>query len=214
MDDTLLLVDKPVGISSFDVIRRLRKKLGIRKMGHAGTLDPRASGLMLIGVGTGTKRLAGLIKLDKDYDAEIILGEQRTTGDLAGEIVAEQEVTEVSETVVRDVLGSMVGVCELSVPAFSAIKQQGVRLYARARRGEVVDTPVRPMRVDATTLERIEQRGNRVHVFVSFSVGSGTYIRSLAEELGRQLGYPATLGNLRRTRVGEFRVEDALVLDS
>lgn len=181
-------------------------------MGHAGTLDPRASGLMLIGVGAGTKRLATLIKLDKDYDAEIILGESRTTGDLDGTIVREVVATGIAESAVRAAVASLEGVHELPVPIYSAIKQGGRRLYARARQGEVVEPPVRTMQVHQAHFIRMEERGDRTHVFVSFSVGSGTYIRSLAEELGRRLGYPATLGGLRRTRVGEFRVEDASVL--
>lgn len=205
----LLLIDKPVGITSFDVIRRLRKTLGIRKMGHAGTLDPLASGLMLIGVEKGTKKLAELIKLDKEYEALIVLGEERTTGDMEGEVVAEAQAVGVSEARVREVLAGMVGTLSVAVPAYSAIKKDGKPLYARARKGQEVKRPVRDMRVIKAEFLGMEEQGDRTHVRVRFFVGSGTYIRSLAEELGRRLGYPATLGGLRRTQVGEFRVENA-----
>lgn len=209
MDGEIVLVDKPAGITSFDVIRRLRRKLGIRKMGHAGTLDPLASGLMLVGVGTGTKKLASLIKLPKTYEAEILLGERRSTGDLEGEVT---EFVPVPELPLEDVLAalrSLKGTQELPVPVYSAIKQDGVPLYKKARKGEAVAAPVRAMEVREATLLGMAREGERLRLRVRFDVGSGTYIRSLAEALGERLGYPATLGGLRRTRVGEYRVEDA-----
>ena len=212
MDDEILLVDKPRGITSFGVIARLRKALNTRKMGHAGTLDPLASGLMLVGVGKGTKKLAELIKLPKMYEAEVVLGERRNTGDMEGEIVEEKAVCGIPEDAVHEALSGMEGMLELPVPAFSAIKRGGQPLYKRARRGEEMEIPMRTMEVRKATLIRIEERGDRTHLFVTFDVGSGTYIRSLAEELGRRLGYPATLGNLRRTRIGSFDIKDAQAL--
>ena len=214
----LLLIDKPTGMTSFDVIRVLRRQRGVKKMGHAGTLDPRASGLMLIGVGEGTKQLAELSKLDKEYEAEVRIGERRTTGDLEGAIVEERVVHELAAEAVTTALTEMLGELTLPVSAYSAIKQDGVPLYkkarAAARRGDVVaDVPLRTMRVDAAELLGVTLDGERAVATVRFSVGSGTYIRSLGEELGRRLGYPATLQALRRTRVGEYHVADALPLD-
>lgn len=223
----ILLVDKPKGITSFDVIRKLRKTLGVKKMGHAGTLDPLASGLMIIGVGASTKKLSAYIKLDKTYEAEIVLGEQRTTGDLEGEVVAECDMRtlDITESAVRDALTGMVGTLELPVPAYSAIKRGGEALYKKARRGEQVETPVKAMHIDEATLTTLEDKGERIHAHVTFSVGSGTYIRSLAEELGRRLlvpsvrkadstqaggGVPAMLANLRRTRIGEYTLAHSL----
>lgn len=225
-DSDILLIDKPKGITSFDVIRLLRKKMNIRKMGHAGTLDPLASGLMIIGVGPGTKKLADLIKLDKTYEAEILIGEQRTTGDLEGEIISEVAITELdmkdrlSKEKVTDVLNSLIGSNDLPVPIYSAIKRGGEALYKKARRGEDVDLPLKTMTVNHFVLNKIIfedgdiEKGTppRVRIFVVFDVGSGTYIRTLAEELGRRLNFPATLGNLRRTRVGDFYIEDAVGL--
>ncbi len=219
----LLLIDKPVGITSFDVIRILRKKTGVKKFGHAGTLDPRASGLMLLGVGSGTKRLADLVKLDKSYVATIRIGEQRTTGDLEGEVLRVQAVTEdIDVAVLTSAIESMVGTLTLPVSAYSAIKKDGVPMYKRARKAAeqgavVTDVPVRQMVVYSAELKGsayVMVDGVRVlELEVYFAVASGVYIRSLAEELGNRLGYPATLAALRRTVVGPYRVEDAQQLD-
>lgn len=212
LPEHVLLIDKPKGPTSFDVIRKLRRTLGIKKMGHAGTLDPLASGLMIVGVQEGTKLLADYLKLPKTYEAEIVLGEKRTTGDLEGEVTESCDVYTVDETHLRDVLATMVGTLALAVPAYSAVKQGGVPLYKKARRGEKVQTPVKQMTITRAELTHMAAMENRVHVHVVFDVESGTYIRSLAEELGQRLNLPATLGNLRRTRVGPFSVADARTL--
>lgn len=205
-----MLIDKPVGITSFDCIRRLRKKLGKVKMGHAGTLDPLASGLMLIGIGEGTKQLQSLLGKDKTYVADVVLGEKSTTGDSEGEIIEKKEVGNIDETEIRSVLASLVGEIELPVPAFSAIKRKGKPLYKYAREGRLdeVEIPIKKMRIDRIDLKEID--GNIL--VVEMDVGSGTYVRSIAEEIGRRLSLPARLNKLRRTRIGEFRVEDAELL--
>ncbi len=210
----IILIDKPKGITSFDVIRRLRKELGIRKMGHGGTLDPLATGLMIIGIESGTKKLSEYIKLPKEYVAEIRIGEKRSTGDLEGEILEEKEVTELDPIKVAKVITSMHGTLALPVSAYSAIKKDGVPLYKRARKaeksGEVIDDlPIRTMQVFSATLENTLCADNRCVLTVRFFVSSGTYIRSLGEEIGKRLGYPATLQNLRRTQIGDFKIEDA-----
>jgi tRNA pseudouridine55 synthase len=206
----LLLVDKPKGITSFDVIRRLRKELGVRKMGHAGTLDPLASGLMLIGIGDGTKKLDTYLKLPKSYEAEILLGERRATGDLEGAVLEEKTVLALDEHKVRNVLAGMLGPLELPVPRYSAIKQGGVRLYTKARKGqEIADLPVRTMEVTGIGFLGMRVENGRGYVRARFDVASGVYIRSLAEEFGTRLGYPATIKELRRTKIGDFAVADA-----
>lgn len=217
-DSELLLIDKPLGITSFDVIRRLRRILNIKKMGHAGTLDPLATGLMIIGVGAGTKKLTGLVKLDKEYIAEVRIGESRSTGDLEGEVLEVKIVKGLTREMVEIVLATMVGTLTLPVSAYSAIKIDGLEMYKRARRAEksgevVTEVPIREMRVDAAELLQFKIDGGQAVATVRFFVGSGTYIRSLAEELGRLLEYPATLQALRRTKVGEFSIEDALTFD-
>ncbi len=214
----LLLIDKPKGISSFTVIRELRRHTGIRKFGHAGTLDPLATGLMLIGVEAGTKLLTALVGLDKEYVAEVLLGEKRTTGDMEGEIISERAYEgEYNSTDLKAVLFSMIGDITLPVSAYSAIKKAGVPMYKRARqaeaRGEVVtDVPKRTMQVfeaELLQVEDIPEPSRRLVVTVRFKVSSGTYIRSLGEEFGRRLNYPATLRNLRRTMVGPYSIKDA-----
>ena len=212
MHGRIMLVDKPKGITSFDVIRRLRRELRVKKLGHAGTLDPLASGLMLIGVGDGTKDLAALIKLPKTYESEIVVGERTETGDAEGVIVEEVPVCILEEETARRVLHDMTGGLELSVPRHSAVKVGGKPLYEHTRRGVEVPIPIKRMEIYAAHLRAIEPHGERVHVFVSWEVGSGTYIRSLAEEFGRRLKLPATLGNLRRTRIGTFDIAQARTL--
>lgn len=219
----LLLIDKPKGITSFDVIRQLRRKTGIRKFGHAGTLDPLASGLILIGVEKGTKLLANLVGLNKEYEAEILLGEQRSTGDQEGDIINEREYEDdLEESDIKKVLSELLGEKELPVSAYSAIKKDGVPMYKRARaaeaKGELAEAvPNRPMKIfsaELISIEKIIWEGKkRLSLQVRFLVGSGTYIRSLAEEIGMQLSYPATLKELRRTKVGEYKIEDATKLE-
>jgi tRNA pseudouridine55 synthase len=219
----LLLIDKPKGITSFDVIRRLRRRYSdghdgakAPKMGHAGTLDPLATGLMIIGVGPGTKRLTNLVKLDKEYLAEVLLGERRTTGDMEGEVMEEKNVDESVEILrskISVVLEDLVGELHLPVSAYSAIKVDGVPMYKRARQAEkagelVTEVPTRVMKVYEAELFKVEVKGGRAVATVRFRVGSGTYIRSLAE-----MNYPATLQNLRRTKVGEFGIELAEQID-
>lgn len=220
---SLILIDKPKGISSFTVIRELRRRTGIRKFGHAGTLDPLATGLMLIGVEKGTKLLTDLIGLDKEYIAEILIGEQRSTGDMEGEVLAEKNYQQdLGPGLVLESLESMLGDITLPVSAYSAIKKDGVPMYKRARaaaaKGEVVAVvPKREMKVSEVELLEIKERfvddKPRLLLTVRFYVGSGTYIRSLAEELGRRLNYPATLFNLKRTKVGKYSIEKAASLE-
>jgi tRNA pseudouridine55 synthase len=213
-DTELLLVDKPKGITSMDVIRRLRKELNVRKIGHAGTLDPLATGLLLIGVGNGTKLLSQLVKLDKEYIAEVRIGESRTTGDLEGEITEERVVEGLSAGAVKKAVEEMIGTLTLPVSAYSAIKKDGIPMYKRARAAEkagetISDVPQREMIVHEAELLDFKTDTNRAVATVRFTVGSGTYVRSLGEELGKRLGYPATLQNLRRTKVGEYDVDVA-----
>lgn len=219
LPEDILLIDKPKGITSFDVIRRLRKELNIRKMGHGGTLDPLATGLMIIGIEKGTKKLSEYLKLDKEYIAEVRVGERRSTGDLEGEILEEKDVMELDEALVKKVLSTMLGTLALPVSAYSAIKKDGVPLYKRARKAEktgeeITDLPIRTMQVFENELQKIECGDNRCVLTVRFFVSSGTYVRSLGEELGKRLGYPATLQNLRRTKIGEFSIDDAHELKS
>lgn len=212
----ILLIDKPQGITSFDVIRALRKKLGATRaspawrMGHAGTLDPNASGLMIVGVGAGTKKLNDYLKLPKTYEATILLGMRTSTGDIEGTILEEKDASGITEPVIRQAVAMTEGTHMIRAPLYSAIKRNGKPLYAYAREGRTdVAPPEKEMRVDRALITDIVRENGTVSVFATFDVGSGTYIRSLAEEIGAHLGIPATLKNLRRTKIGDFRIEDA-----
>ncbi len=218
----ILLVDKPKGITSFDVIRILRRKLGIRKMGHAGTLDPMASGLMIIGVNEGTKKMSEFLKLPKVYVADVLLGKKTDTGDVEGRVIEEANVSEIPKekiAKIREVIAGMIGKHLLPVPMYSAIKIGGRPLYKLARKKEKgaelteeeknVTPPIKEMEVIFARLLGVDGSVLKIEMEVS----SGTYIRTLGEELGRRLGYPATLSGLRRTKIGEFLIENAFALD-
>ncbi len=223
MPDTLIFLDKPAGITSAKAVARVKRALGVRKAGHAGTLDPLATGLLIIGINEGTKKLSEYLKLPKTYEAEILLGLRTATGDLEGKVLEEKPVGEIAESAVQEALAGMVGTLELPVSPYSALKRGGEPLYKKARRGEEVEPVIRNMEIRSAEFLGISETHHSsflqkarmmpgVIVRTRFDVGSGTYIRSLAEELGRRLGYPATLAGLRRTRIGEFRIEDAKAL--
>jgi len=236
--NNILLVDKPKGVTSYGVIRRLKKIYPGEKIGHAGTLDPLATGLLLIGIGPGTKELTALVGLPKQYEAEILLGVKTDTGDLDGAVVESQKVYKVESEKIKEVLRSMVGSMILPVPIYSATKQGGEALYKKARRGDKLIIPKREMEI--FSIELISNREVRLPysdlgsglgksdfpkdfqnlpksdfgkeggvLSVRMDVSSGSYVRSIVEEIGKRLGVPATAKELRRTRVGEYKVEDA-----
>jgi tRNA pseudouridine55 synthase len=205
----ILLVDKPIGITSFDVIRILRRQTGIRKMGHAGTLDPLASGLMIIGINQGTKKLTKFIGLSKVYEAEILLGKKTTTGDLEGDVTEEKEVGNITKKQIEKVLKEITGKIELPVPIYSAVKQKGQPLYKRVRKGESVKPPIKTMEIQWIKLKKF----SKTTLSIELEVSSGTYIRSIAEEIGKRLNLPATLSDLKRTRIGNFSLAKARQLE-
>lgn len=224
----ILVVDKLKGISSYDVIRILQRRcklLGIvrtkegkkpqaPKMGHSGTLDPLASGVMIVATDGDTKQIAQLIGLEKEYIADIMLGKRTASGDLEGEVIEERAVPELLETQVHACIEQLKGKINLPVPLYSAIKKDGKALYAYARAGKTVDVPIKTMEVLDARLESIHHHDKRHPVLrVWFKVSSGTYIRSLAEELARRLTTVGTLQDLRRISVGPYRIEDAVSPD-
>jgi len=216
----LLFIDKPKGMTSFDVVAIVRKKLKDiypnmpdLKAGHSGTLDPLASGLLIIGIGSGTKKLDKFLKLEKRYTVEIKIGESRTTGDMEGEIVETKEVTKLEKDVVKQVLRDLQGTVKLPVPKYSAIKVDGKRLYKKARDGEDFEPPIHDMRIYQAKLLFLRKDLGENVITVRLEVASGVYVRSIVEEIGRRLGYPAVTLNLRRTRIGRYLVRDAKKLD-
>lgn len=204
----LLLVDKPAGITSHDAVQRVRRSLRTRKVGHAGTLDPLATGLLVMGVGRATRLLRFLGDLPKLYEGTGVLGVETTTLDADGDVVRESPVT-VVERDVRAVMSALTGRIEQVPPAYSAVKVGGEALHRAARRGEAVQAPSRPVDVYAFTLRRFSSPRFDFRVRCS----GGTYVRSLVAEVGERLGCGAYLASLRRTAVGPFSVRDARAPD-
>jgi tRNA pseudouridine55 synthase len=207
--DGLLLVDKPAGVTSHDVIDRVRSALGVRKVGHAGTLDPMATGLLLVGVGRATRLLRFLGDLEKEYEGTGRLGEETDTLDADGSVVRSAPV-QVTEEELRDLLAGLTGEVKQRPPAYSAVRVGGRRLHRAARRGEVLEAPERTVRVDAFDLRSFDGRDFEFRVVCS----SGTYVRSLVAAVGERLGCGAHLARLTRTRVGPFRREEASAPDA
>jgi tRNA pseudouridine55 synthase len=207
----LLLIDKPSGLTSHDVVERVRRTLVLPRIGHSGTLDPMATGLLLLCAG-GAARLQGFFtRMDKSYEGIIRLGRATTTYDREGESAGpERDVTGVRREDVEAAAASFRGEFLQAPPPYSAKKVGGRRLYELARKGETV--AVEPKKVRVSDLSIGEPREGRLPF--SISCTSGTYIRSIASELGERLGCGAHLEVLRRTRVGDFRVSDALTLEA
>ena len=202
----LLAVDKPVGCTSHDVVSRVRRALDERRVGHAGTLDPLASGVMVVGVGQAT-RLLGRITLDrKAYLARIAFGSETTTDDAEGEVARTVEPSSelFDEVFAKRILSGFLGLQQQVPPAFSAISVNGVRSYKRARAGEEVVLEARPVEVYSASLIAIDQVDGCPVWTVSFEVSKGTYIRSLARDIGRAAGGAAHVSDLRRTASGSI----------
>jgi tRNA pseudouridine55 synthase len=205
----ILLLDKPSGITSNGALGRAKRILGIRKAGHTGTLDPMASGLLVLCFGEATKVSAFLLDADKTYRAELHLGVQTDSEDAEGAVIAECEVPELDVPALESVLERFRGNIEQVPPMHSALKHQGQRLYELARRGEHVERPPRAVTIHELTLNAIELP--RLQLTVRCS--KGTYIRSLARDIGSALGCGAHLCGLRRTASAPFEVADAVPLD-
>jgi len=203
----ILNVDKPPGMTSHDVVATVRRLARQRKVGHAGTLDPLATGVLLICLGKATRVSEALMRSPKTYRAEALLGVSTTTDDAEGEILEQHPVT-VARSAVEEALQTFVGHIEQVPPRYSAIKHQGKRLYQLARQGIEVELPARKVEIHRITLEAWEPPLARFVV----RCGPGTYIRALARDLGRILGCGAHLTALRRTSSGQFSVADAISL--
>lgn len=212
MTSGLLLVDKPQGVTSHDVVARARRLLGTRKVGHAGTLDPMATGLLLLGVDSATRLLTYLVGLDKEYTATIRLGVSTDTDDAEGETVQTADASGVTDEALAAGIAALTGPIEQIPSTFSAIKVDGRRAYDRARAGEQVELKPRPVTIRAFDVRAVERGEGVVDVDVRVVCSSGTYIRALARDLGGSLGVGGHLTALRRTEVGPFSVADAVEL--
>lgn len=205
----VLLIDKPVGCTSHDVVDRVRRKLKMKKIGHAGTLDPNATGLLIILVGKATKVSQYLMSLDKEYSGAMKLGEITNTYDSEGEIMETRDVPTLTEEAVNEVFGEFLGDQYQTPPMFSAKKIDGVPLYKLARKGKEVEREPRFIRISRFDLISVELP------IINFEVAcsKGTYIRTLAHDIGEKLGCGAHLESLRRTVSGNFKIAQCTPLD-
>ena len=207
--DGALLLDKPVGLSSNAALQRTKRLLGARKAGHAGTLDPLASGLLVVLFGEATKFAGPLLDDDKEYVATLKLGEKTATGDAEGEVI-ERSAVDISREKIEEILKNFTGSIEQIPPMYSALKRDGVPLYELARRGETVERAARQVTISAIELVRFESPFLELRVKCS----KGTYVRTLAEDIGARLGTVAHLTALKRTGSGAFTLASAVTLDA
>lgn len=213
----ILLVDKPAGVSSHTVVARVRKALSIRKVGHAGTLDPDATGLLVVGVGRATRLLGYLTKSMKSYTSTIRLGVSTDTDDAAGQVLDMVACHDVSDDQVRMALSGQVGTIEQVPSAVSAVKVDGKRAYSRVRAGESVHLAARRVTIHALDILGIHRDSSRsdiysvpvVDVDIQVTCSAGTYIRAIARDVGASLGVGGHVVTLRRTRAGDFDVAEA-----
>jgi tRNA pseudouridine55 synthase len=212
----ILLVDKPQGITSHDVVARTRRLAGTRKIGHAGTLDPMATGLLILGVNNATRLLHYLVGLDKEYLATIRLGWDTTTDDAEGEplpAASADRIAAATESAIRDGMLDQTGVIEQVPSSVSAVKVAGKRAYQRVRDGDQVELAARTVTVSAFELVAVRPGADFVDADVRVECSSGTYVRALARDLGARLGTGGHLTALRRTRIGAFSVGEAASLE-
>jgi tRNA pseudouridine55 synthase len=204
----ILLVDKPIRWTSFDIIRKVRKTTKCKKIGHAGTLDPLASGLLILCTGKFTKKINEFQDLDKEYTGKMILGKTTPSYDTETEVNSENDISELKEEALKEACKKFIGTIMQTPPLFSAIKVDGERLYKKARRGE--DIKIQPRQVHIAEFEITEF--NLPEISFKVVCSKGTYIRSLVRDFGEDLQSGAYMSELRRTRIGSFHVNDALTV--
>jgi len=204
--DGLLLIDKPLGLSSHKLVSMIKILFSAKKVGHTGTLDPMATGLLPICLGEATKFSGYLLNADKTYEAQIRLGYKSSTGDMEGEIVKQNKSKTPSLVEIKKTVRQFVGISEQLPPMYSALKYQGKPLYLYARDGVVIPRFKRKIKIH--TIELLDYEGDQLRLRIKCS--KGTYIRTLAEDIGAQLGVGAYLLGLKRTNIGNFSIETAL----
>lgn len=209
----LVIVDKPAGLTSHDVVARCRRVFSSRKVGHAGTLDPMATGVLVIGVGRATKILGLLADTSKSYTATMRLGQSTSTDDAEGTVLQQISAQGVADEVIATAIVGLRGDIMQVPSAVSAIKVGGQRAYRLAREGRTVELAARPVRIDRFEILAVRRQGQLVDVDVEVDCSSGTYIRALARDLGDTLAVGGHLTALRRTRVGRFGLDEARSLD-
>jgi len=202
----VILVDKPLNWTSFDVVRKIRSLIKIKKVGHAGTLDPLATGLLIICTGKFTKKINEYMGMEKEYTGTFVLGAVTPTYDLESEPTEIKDISGITHEQIYDAAKHFTGVIQQVPPIHSAIKKDGKPVYLLARKGIDVQLEPRTITINSFTIEKIEQP----IVYFKVVCTTGTYIRSLANDFGKELGCGAYLSSLRRTRIGTFSAENAL----
>lgn len=205
----ILLVDKPIGPTSFDVVKTVRRAMGLRKVGHAGTLDPLASGLLVVCAGQGTRLVPYLMDSEKRYLATVALGTQTDTDDSTGKEIAKAPVPIIDKESLATVLESFTGVVSQVPPRFSALKKDGEAMYKKARRGEDIAPEPRNVAIRSISITSLSQ----TEIGLDIRCGKGTYIRSLARDLAKEMGTVGHLSSLRRIFTSGFDVADAVHMD-
>jgi len=208
----LLVVDKPGGLTSHDVVGRVRRLAGTRKVGHAGTLDPMATGVLVLGINRATRLLGHLTLTDKAYDATVRLGQSTVTDDAEGDVVSSADAGGVDESVVTAALATLTGEIDQVPSAVSAVKVGGERAYKRVRAGETPELAARRVRVHELTVHDVRRVETFLDVDVTVRCSSGTYVRAIARDLGSALGVGGHLTRLRRTAVGGVGLTEATPL--
>jgi tRNA pseudouridine55 synthase len=207
--DRILLVNKPLKWTSFNVVNKLRYKLKIKKIGHAGTLDPLATGLLILCTGKMTKRIEEFQGQEKEYTGKFIIGQTTPSFDLETEVSEAKDISNITENAIKAAAKSLTGIIEQVPPAHSAIWVNGKRSYDLVRAGKEVELKGRSVTVREFEITQIDKQ----EIYFRIVCSKGTYIRSLARDFGEELGVGAYLGELCRTRIGEFRLEDAKTIE-
>lgn len=208
--DGILVVNKPQGMTSHDVVDFIRRRFAIKKVGHAGTLDPMATGVLVMLIGKYTKASNTFLSEDKEYEAELVLGGTSDTGDAWGKIKASSKNSSFDEAEIRSVFGKFLGETDQCPPMYSAVKVNGRKLYELARKGLSVDRKARKITITKLEISKIELP----RVSFKLACSKGTYVRQLCSDIGEALGCGAYLSRLNRTRSGRFAIDKALGLEA
>jgi tRNA pseudouridine55 synthase len=207
--DGIIVVDKPSGMTSHDVVAIIRRKLKQKRVGHAGTLDPLATGVLIILVGSSTRLFDKFVGFDKGYSATLKLGMKTHSADIQGEVLSERPYDGITQEMVEASFKKFTGVIDQVPPMVSAVKHKGERLYKLARKGVQVERPARQIRIDSLALLSFQPPLVSFHLDCS----KGTYVRQVAEDVGEDLGCGACITEIRRTKVGPFTIQEAVKLD-
>lgn len=212
--DGFLVVDKAPAMTSHDVVAVARKALGTRKVGHAGTLDPMATGVLVLGFGNGTRLLQYITDGDKSYLATVVLGAATVTDDQEGEIISDADASKITDEEIRTGLSKMVGEIQQRPSSVSAVKVAGERAYDRVRAGEVFELAARTITISSLEVLDIRRAGSRIEIDIDVTCSAGTFIRAIARDLGNDLSVGGHLSALRRTRVAGFSIDQAITFEA